>query len=234
MKIKIMCLIGLLVGGSTFAAPTLQIKEFTDSRYRVLSSFPAGNKISVRYNASGWYGQQAVIWLVNAVDGEETILDINKTIVNGYNHLDSRIPFTFWEPGTYYIKLVVNTLDKQGVIKSTFYTTSPAPINILPAVVQPAAGAVLSPGPAWLTWSTEGPIAADFFWVWLINDELGYSEILDMEANPTTRHYRWTVPQVSGSGFKIRLEGFLPIIWDGILVDDEQTEVGFSGEFTIQ
>ncbi len=228
MKIKMLCLIGLLAGGSTFAAPTLQIKEFTDNRYRVVSSFPAGNKISVRYNASGFYGQQAVVWLVNAADGEESILDINKTIVNGYNHLDTRLPFTFWEPGTYYIKLVVTVQGKQ------LYTTSPAPINILPAVIQPAAGAVLSPGPAWLTWSTEGPIMADFFWIWLINDELGYSEIIDMEASPTTRHYRWTVPDVTGSGFKFRLEGFLPIIWDGILVDDEQTEVGFSGEFSIQ
>lgn len=234
MKMKMLCLIGLLCGGSTFAAQTLQIKEFVDSRYRVTSSFPAGNKISIRYNASGWYGQKAVVWLVSADDGSESILDIDKLVVNGYNHIDTRIPWTFWEPGYYYIKLVVNTLDKQGVIKSTLFTTSPAPINILPAVIQPAQGAILRPGPAWLTWSTEGPIMADFFWIWLINDDLGYSELIDMDAIPTTRHYQWTVPAVTGSGFKFRLEGFLPIIWDGILIDDEPTEVGLSGEFTIQ
>jgi hypothetical protein len=232
----VLSLIGLLAGGYiTSAAPSLQIKEFVDTRYRVVASAHAGEKISIRYNASGFYGQKAVVWLVSALDGSENILDIDKVVVNGYNHIDTRIPWTFWEPGSYYIKFVVNILDKQGIIKSVIYTTSPAPINIQSPVIQPAAGQVIKRGLSnWITWSTAGPISADFFWIWLVNESTGYAELIDVDANPILRHYLWTVPDVTGSGFKIRLEGYLQIIWDGILIDDEQTELAESDEFSIE
>jgi hypothetical protein len=62
----------------------------------------------------------------------------------------------------------------------------------------------------------ESPISAEFFDAYLYNESTGYLQILGRDIDPSAGRYFWTVPNVTGSGFRILLVGyvFIPGIGD--------------------
>jgi hypothetical protein len=213
---------GASLGSSVLASvpvvPSIQVASSPDRTEN------AGNELSVAFTAAGMpAGQDATIWLVDSATHITIteIVAIGIPVKNGVNAATFHIPFSWHQSGRFHVKVVVTILDKQGLIAKQASSVGTGVIRIRSAVIWPYGGTVLSKGHgSWVTWSTESLIIADYFKIYLYNESLGYLELVAEDVDPSAGRYFWNVPNVTGSGFRILIDGFLLLEEDGHTFED--------------
>ena len=176
------------------------------------------------FTASGIHPREsAEVWLVDAAT-HTTITElvaIDIPVRNGANVASFHIPFSWYLPGKYHVKVVVTILDKHGLIAKQTVGMGSATIRIRSAVIWPYGGATLNKGNGtWVTWSAQSVNNAQFFKISVSNENTGFRQLVGDRVDPSTGRYFFTVPNVTGSGFRILIEGFILIEEDDYYFED--------------
>ena len=209
---------GASSGSAQPVAPSLQVTSTPDSAEN------AGNLLNVPFTASGIpAGESAEVWFVDAATHTTVteLVAIDIPVRNGANIASFNIPFSWSQPGKYRVKVVVTILDKHGLIAKQVIGMSSSTIRVRSAVIRPYGGTTLNQGHGtWVTWSTESVNRAQFFKVSVSNESTGFRQLVGDRVDPSAGRYFFTVPHVTGSGFRIVLKGYVLIEEDDYYFED--------------
>jgi hypothetical protein len=174
----------------------------------------AGQTIPVRFQASGFTSDQTVnVWLVDARYWIPQLISIDNPVVNGLNVLEVPIPWSWWAPGTYVVKIVGGGAN---------YTGSNT-IRIRSAVIWPYRGSTYYHDlDSSVVWATTRYISADYLTITLINTDTGERTELGDYIDPWVGQFTFRVPEDAqpGNHYRIKIEGFL--------IMPEEYDLGFS------
>jgi hypothetical protein len=171
----------------------------------------AGMSLPVRFEAKGLKPDSTVnISLVNAKTWVSTVFLMQIPIVNGINTIDVPVSWSWWEVGTYAVRLDGSS----GEVCTSSNNNGPL-VRIRSAVIWPYGGTRFYRNyPADVKWTTPTgyeQIIADYFEITLSNELGGESYLIDAEADPDAGSLRFTVPDVAGGRYRIFIDGYLII-----------------------